>query len=143
MDTGINTTTLALEDVVASLLSEKMRRKNMEGSDKDALVVRGRMVDRDKVKFSGRNSKSKRRYKSLLQSTRICYKFCKVGNYKKDWKSKEMEVSTRSDEKKLTKRKTTLDKGGNVYLTSTSTQLDQYVWLIDSRASYNMKPHKE
>jgi hypothetical protein len=39
---GSNTTTLKLEDVVASLLSEEMRRKNMEGLTKDALVVRGR-----------------------------------------------------------------------------------------------------
>jgi hypothetical protein len=39
---GSNTTTLALEDVVASLMSEEMRRKKFEGSTKDALVVRGR-----------------------------------------------------------------------------------------------------
>jgi hypothetical protein len=38
---GSNTTTLALEDVVSSLLSEEMRRKNMEGLTKDDLVVRG------------------------------------------------------------------------------------------------------
>jgi hypothetical protein len=38
---GSNTTTLALEYLGASLLSEEMRRKNMEGSTKDALVVRG------------------------------------------------------------------------------------------------------
>jgi hypothetical protein len=37
MDIGSNSTTLVLEDVVASLLSEEMRRKNMEGSTKDAL----------------------------------------------------------------------------------------------------------
>jgi hypothetical protein len=34
MAIGINSTTLALEDVVASILSEEMRRKNMEGSTK-------------------------------------------------------------------------------------------------------------
>jgi hypothetical protein len=38
---GINKTTLALEDVVASLLSKEMRRKNMEGSTRYELVVRG------------------------------------------------------------------------------------------------------
>jgi hypothetical protein len=36
-----NTTTLVLEGVVSSLLSEEMRRKNMEGSIKYDLVVRG------------------------------------------------------------------------------------------------------
>jgi hypothetical protein len=30
-----------------------------------------------------------------------------------------------------------------VYLASTSTQLDQDVWLIDSGSSYHMTPHKE
>jgi hypothetical protein len=39
---GSNITTLVTKDVVASLLSEEMRRNNMEGSNKDALVVRGR-----------------------------------------------------------------------------------------------------
>jgi hypothetical protein len=36
-----NTTTLVLENVVYSLMSEETRIKNMEGSTKDALVVRG------------------------------------------------------------------------------------------------------
>jgi hypothetical protein len=51
MAIGSNTTTLVLEDVVSSLLSEEMRRKNMEGSTKYALVVRGRPIDRDKGRF--------------------------------------------------------------------------------------------
>jgi hypothetical protein len=37
----------------------------------------------------------------------------------------------------------TSDKGGDVYLESTSTQSDQDVWLIDSGASYHMTQHKE
>jgi hypothetical protein len=51
---GSNTTTLALEDMVAPLLYEEMRTKNMEGSTKDAMVVRGRTIDRDKGRFSDR-----------------------------------------------------------------------------------------
>jgi hypothetical protein len=54
-----------------------------------------------------------------------------------------VEVSTGSDEKQSTERKTTLDKGGDVYLASTSTQLDQDVWLIDSGAYYHMTPNRE
>jgi hypothetical protein len=42
----------------------------MEGSTKDALVVRGRPVDNDKGKFSSRKSKLKSRSKSYVQSTR-------------------------------------------------------------------------
>jgi hypothetical protein len=64
MAIGSNSTTLVLEDVVTSLLLEEMRRKNMEGSTKDALVVRGRSIERDKGKLSSRNFKSKGRYKS-------------------------------------------------------------------------------
>jgi hypothetical protein len=41
MDIGSNETTLTLEDVVTSMLSYEMRWKNMEGSTKDALMVRG------------------------------------------------------------------------------------------------------
>ena len=63
---GSNTTTLVIEDVVASLLSKEMRRKNMKGLTKDDLMVRGQPVDRDKEKFSHRNSKSKGRYKSSV-----------------------------------------------------------------------------
>jgi hypothetical protein len=47
-----NTTTLVLEDVVSSLLSEEMRRKNMEGSTKDDLTVRGRPINKDKGRLS-------------------------------------------------------------------------------------------
>jgi hypothetical protein len=46
-----------LEDIVASLPSEEMIRKNMEGSTKDDLVVRGRSIDRNKGKLYSRNSK--------------------------------------------------------------------------------------
>jgi hypothetical protein len=137
-----NTTTSVLEYVVASLLSEEMRMKNMEGSTKDDLMVRGRLVDRDKGKFSGRKSKLKGRSKSHVQSTRRCWKCSKVGNYKRDCKLKEMEVSTRYDEKHLTERKMNPNKGGDVYLVSTNTHSDRDVWLIDSGEYCHMTPHR-
>jgi hypothetical protein len=71
---GINSTTLALEYAVSSLLSEEMRRKNMDGSTKVALVARARHVDRDKAKFFGRKSKSKGRSKSNVHSKRRRWK---------------------------------------------------------------------
>jgi hypothetical protein len=43
----------------------------------------------------------------------------------------------------LTERKTTIDKGVDVYLASTTTQSNQDVWLIDSGASCHMMPHRE
>jgi hypothetical protein len=44
--------TLKYEDVVASLLSEEMRQKNMDGHSTDALFVRGRTQDRNPGKSS-------------------------------------------------------------------------------------------
>jgi hypothetical protein len=41
------------------------------------------------------------------------------------------------------KRKTSPDKGGDVYLASTSTQSDHDVWLIESGAYFHMTPHRE
>jgi hypothetical protein len=72
-----------------------------------------------------------------------CWKCGKNGICKRDCNSKKMEVSTWFNEKQSTERKTTLDKGDNVYMESTSTQLDKDVWFINSRASYHMKLHRE
>jgi hypothetical protein len=69
MAIGSNSTALALEYMVASLLSEGTRKKNIEGSTKAALVVSSWPIDRDKGKFFSRNSKSKGIYKALIQST--------------------------------------------------------------------------
>jgi hypothetical protein len=84
-------------------------------------VVRGRPVERYKGKFSGRKSKSKGRYKSLVQSTRRCWKCGKSRHYKKDCKSRVIEFSMGSNEKQSTERNMTSDKGGDVYLASTNT----------------------
>jgi hypothetical protein len=56
----------------------------MEGSTKDALVVRCRPIDIDKGKFFCRNSKLKGRSKSLVHLTRRCWKCGKVGHYERD-----------------------------------------------------------
>jgi hypothetical protein len=80
MAIGNNSNTLTLEDVVTYMLSEEMKQKNMEGLNKDALVVRGQLIDREKVKFSGKKSKSRGRSKSHVQSMRTCWKCDKVGH---------------------------------------------------------------
>jgi hypothetical protein len=64
--------TLKYEDVVASLLSEEMRRKIMDGHSTDALFVRGRTQDRNPGKPSGWRSKSIGRSKSPGKSLRKC-----------------------------------------------------------------------
>jgi hypothetical protein len=96
---GSNTTTLVLEDVVASLLLEEVRRKNIEGSTKYDLVVKGQLIDRDEGKFLGRNFKSTGRSKSPVHSMRRCWKCGKAGHYKKDCESKVTKFSVGSDKK--------------------------------------------
>jgi formylmethanofuran dehydrogenase subunit E len=86
MTIGGNTSMLVLEDVVASLLSEEMRRKKMEGSTKDALVMRGRLIERDKGIFSGIKIKAKGISESPVQSMRRCSKCGKSGHYKNECK---------------------------------------------------------
>jgi hypothetical protein len=48
-----------------------------------------------------------------------------------------------SDSTSSTKEKTSIEEGGDVYLTSTGTHADRDVWLIDSGVSYHMTPHRE
>jgi len=90
MDIGSNSTTLVLEYIVASLLSEEMKRKNMEGFTKDALMVRCRTIDIYKGKLSDRKSTSKGRYRSPVQLMRRCCKCDKARNYKRECNSKAM-----------------------------------------------------
>jgi hypothetical protein len=135
--------TLKYEDVVASLLYEEMRQKNMDSQSTDALFVRGRTQDRNPGKSSGGRSKSTGRSKSLGKYLRKCWKCGKTWHYKKDCKSKKVDKPKGSDNTSFTEAKTSTEDGGNVYLTYTSTHVDYGVWLIDSGASYHMNPHRE
>lgn len=102
MAIGSNSTTLSFEDVVALLLSEEMRLKNMEGSTKDALSVRiVRPIDEGNAKsFKGR---SRGRLKSTGKSTRKCWKCGKVGHFKKDYSVKTTDKRKGFDESQSTK----------------------------------------
>ena len=71
------------------------------------------------------------------------WKCGKIGNYNKDFKSKNVEKPKGSDSTSFTEEKTSTKEGGDAYLASTSTHADHDVWLIDSGASYHMTPHRE
>jgi hypothetical protein len=123
--------TLKYEDVVASLLSEEMRWKIMDGHNTDALLVRGHTQDRNPGKPSAWRSKSIGRSKSLGKSLRKCWKCGKTRHYNKDYKSKKVEKPKGSDSTSSTEAKISIEEGGDVYLASTSTYADHDVWLID------------
>jgi hypothetical protein len=135
--------TLKYEDVVASLLSEEMRQKSMDGHSTYALFVRGHSQDRNHGKSLGGRSKYTGRSKSPRKSLRKCWKCGKTGHYKKHYKSKKVDKPKGSDSTSSTEVKTSTEEGGDVYLASTGTHVDRDVWLIDSGASYHMTPHKE
>jgi hypothetical protein len=135
--------TLKYEDVVASLLSEEMRQKIMDGHSTDALFVRGCTQDKNPGKASGERSKSTGRYKSPGKYLRKCWKCGKIGHYKKYCKSKNVDKPKGYDNTSFVEAKTSTKEGGNVYLGSIGTHVDHDVWLIDSGASYHMNPHRE
>jgi hypothetical protein len=69
---GSNKTSLKFDEVVSSLLSENMRRKNMEGHSTYALFARGRSHEINRSNFSSGSSKSKGRYKSPIKFLKVC-----------------------------------------------------------------------
>ena len=71
MAIGRNNTTLKVDDVVASLLSEEIRQDNMECLIHDALMVRGRPIDRGKGESSGTLSKWRGISKTKSRSPRL------------------------------------------------------------------------
>jgi hypothetical protein len=74
---------------------------------------------------------------------RKCWKCGKIGHYRKDCKSKKVDKPKGSNGTSSVEAKTSTEEGGDVYLTSIGTHVDNDVWLIDSGASYHMTPHRE
>jgi hypothetical protein len=102
---GSNTTSLKFEEVVSSLLSEEMRRKNMEGHSTDTLFARGRSHERNRSNFSSGRSKSPGKF------VRVCWRCGKEGHYKKQCRSK-VEKKKGSEESSSTEEKTSKEEGG-------------------------------
>eukprot|EP00253_Pinus_taeda_P021243 PITA_21243 len=141
---GSNATTLQFDEIVSSLLTEEMRRKNMESQNGDALSIRGRSQNRNKNKSSSGRSKARGRSKSLGKPVKVVYWKCgKEGHFKRDCKSKAPDKGNESTDAPSAEAKTTSDEGGDVYLASSSTHVDHEACLIDSSASFHFTSHRE
>ena len=82
---------LKFEDIVSSLLSEKMRRKYIESQNVDALSVRSGHP-KERRRYIGGRSKSRGRSKSPGDPLKKrCWKFSKPGHFKRNCRSKSVE----------------------------------------------------
>lgn len=116
----------------------------MESQNGDALSVLGWLQNINKNKSSNGRSKSRGRSKSPRKPVKVfCWKCKKEGHYKRDCKSKAPNKGKEYNDPPSAKVKTTSDEGGDVYLASSSTQVDHEAWLIDSCASSHFTPHRE
>ena len=68
---GSNATALQFDEIVSALLTEEMRRKNMDNQNGDALSVRGRSRNKNKNNSSSGRSKSRGRSKSPGKPTKV------------------------------------------------------------------------
>ena len=100
----------------------------MDNHSMDALSVR--------CWFGGRS-------KSPGKGIRKCGKCGKVGHYKKDCRSKNVEKEKGSKDTPSIEAKNSSEEGGDVYLASTGNPSKRDTWLIDSGASCHMTPHRE
>ena len=110
----------------------------MEGQRTNALFSRGRSQERNRSKFSSGRYKSKGRSKFV----RVCWRCGKEAHYKKQCSSK-VEKKKGSEESPSTEENTSKEEEGDVYLDSSSTNVDHEAWLVESGASFHMTPHRE
>eukprot|EP00253_Pinus_taeda_P034589 PITA_34589 len=140
----LNAFNTMFDEIVSALLTEEMRRKNMDNQNCDALSVRGRSQNRNKNKSSSGRSKSRGRSKSPGKPKKVvCWKYGKEGHFRRECTSKAPDKGKGSDDAPSAEAKTTSDEGGDVYLASSSTDVDHEAWLIDLGASFHFPPHRE
>eukprot|EP00253_Pinus_taeda_P023502 PITA_23502 len=85
----LNAFNTVFDEIVSALLTEEMRRKNMDNQNGDALSVRGRSQNRNKNKSSSWRSKSRGRSKSPGKPIKVvCWKCRKEGHFRRECKYK-------------------------------------------------------
>jgi hypothetical protein len=91
---------------------------------------------------SGR-SKYKGRSKSLGNFVNVCWRCGKKYHYKKKCRSKIIERGKGSEDAPSVEGKTSLEEGGDVYLSYSRRHEYHEAWLVDSIKYFHMTPHKE
>ena len=90
----------------------------MDNHNMDSLSMRGIPQERKQIRDMGGGFKSKGRSKSPGKGIRKCWKWGKVGHYKKDCISKNANKEKGSEDNPSTKVKKYIEKEGDVYLYS-------------------------
>ena len=74
---------------------------------------------------------------------KLCWKCGKPFHFKKNCKSKSVEKRKGPEDNLSIEKKSSTKEGGDVYLDSTSTQLESDFWLIDSSSFSHMTPQRD
>jgi transposase InsO family protein len=131
-------TALDIDSVVSSLLTEELRRKSSQSSAGDAMVARGRSIDREQA------GKDRARSKSKLKHNLKCWACNKKGHLKKDCKSINGRGSSAATDKNpqgnLVEEVGSED--GFALVGLEGSEVVRY-WILDSGASFHMTPHRE
>jgi hypothetical protein len=123
-----------MDEVVAALLSEEMRKKSSEAS-KEALSVRGRSKEKSKKKDT--KSKSQERSATPGRKSKVkCWNCGQKGHIRKDCKEEKKK-------KKYTSDRESSQSDPDAFIAALAVPASDDVWLVDSGASFHMTSHKE
>ena len=88
----------------------------MDNHSMDSLSMRGHPHERNKNKRYGGRYKSKGSSKSPGKGIRKCWKCGKLGQYKKDSRSKNVEKAKGSEDTPSTEVNTSSEEGGDAFI---------------------------
>ena len=127
---------LKMESVVASLLTEEMRRKSSQGSSSgEAMVAQGRPFKKE------HGDRGKTRSKSNSKKKMKCWNCEKIGHVKKDYQAKGVDTKSKSKnfQGNIAESETSsaTSDDGDALTTLERSELARH-WILDLGASFHM-----